>query len=38
VDVGEVSVIAGGATRQIRIPAALAAAATGDVTASIALL
>ena len=38
VDVGEVSVIAGGATRQIRIPAALAASATGDVTASIALL
>lgn len=38
VDVGEVSVISGGATRQIRIPAALAAGATGDVTASIALL
>jgi len=37
VDVGEVSAIAGGATRQIRIPAALAAGATGDVTASIAL-
>ena len=38
VDVGEVSVIAGGATRRIRIPAGLATAATGDVTASIALL
>ncbi|MNH48972.1 MAG: fimbria/pilus periplasmic chaperone [Candidatus Brevundimonas phytovorans] len=38
VDVGEVSVLAGGATRRIRIPAALAAGATGDVTASIALL
>jgi P pilus assembly chaperone PapD len=37
VDVGEVSVIAGGATRQIRIPAALTAGVTGDVTAAIAL-
>lgn len=38
VDVGEVSVMAGGSTRRIRIPAALAAGASGDVTASIALL
>jgi len=38
VDVGEVSVIAGGATRQIRIPAALATGANGNVSASIALL
>ena len=38
IDVGEVSVIAGGATRNIRIPAALAAEAGGDVTASIVLL
>lgn len=38
IDVGQVSVVAGGATRQVRIPAALAAAATGDVTASIVLL
>lgn len=38
VDVGEVSVLAGGATRQIRIPAALAAGVSGDVTAAIALL
>src|SRR5690606_6858425 len=33
VDVGEVSVMAGGATRNMRIPAALAAGADGDVTA-----
>ena len=38
IDVGEVSVMAGGATRNIRIPAALAAEAGGDVTASIVLL
>lgn len=38
IDVGQVSVVAGGTTRQVRIPAALAAAATGDVTASIVLL
>lgn len=38
VDVGEVSVIAGGATRQVKIPAALAASASGDLTASIVLL
>lgn len=38
IDVGEVSVMAAGATRHIRIPAALAAGASGDVTASIALL
>lgn len=38
VDVGEVSVMAGGASRTIRIPAALAAGAAGDVTAAIALL
>ena len=38
VDVGEVSVMAGGASRHMRIPAALAAGATGDVTAAIALL
>lgn len=38
VDVGEVSVMAGGTSRQIRIPAALASGASGDVTASIALL
>lgn len=38
VDVGEVSVMAGGATRNMRIPAALAAGASGDVTASIVLL
>lgn len=37
VDVGEVSVMAGGATRQIRIPAALIAGVNGDVTASIVL-
>lgn len=38
VDVGQVSVIAGGATRQVKIPAALAASASGDLTASIVLL
>ncbi|WP_295166481.1 hypothetical protein [uncultured Brevundimonas sp.] len=38
VDVGEVSVIAGGATRQVKIPAALVASASGDLTASIVLL
>lgn len=38
VDVGQVSVIAGGATREVKIPAALAAAATGAISASIVLL
>ncbi|WP_295206970.1 fimbria/pilus periplasmic chaperone [uncultured Brevundimonas sp.] len=38
VDVGEVSVIAGGATRQVKIPAALVASVSGDLTASILLL
>jgi P pilus assembly chaperone PapD len=38
VDVGQVSVIAGGGTRQIRIPASLLKAVEGEVTASIVLL
>lgn len=38
IDVGQVSAVSGGATRQVRIPAALAATAAGDVTASIVLL
>ena len=38
VDVGDVSVIPGGGSRQIRVPAALASNIAGDVTASIVLL
>lgn len=38
VDVGVVSVMPGGSTRQIRIPASLTGGASGDVSAAIALL